>query len=714
MAGESEYTQRARLIGVTTTLPADTLLLRSATVSERLSALFEVELDLLSEDDCVAATDLLGQTMTVRLALQDESQRFFNGHVSRFAHIGYQGRLARYQAVLVPWLWLLTRTSDCRIFQEMTAPDIIEKVFGDAGFTDYELKLFNGPYRTREYCVQYRETHFNFVSRLMEHEGIYYYFRHEEGKHTLVLADSYSSHGAVAGYEQIPYHAGDLVAVREQDYIDDWSHVAAVRPGAFVHDDFDFTKPNAELRTNAAIDRAHAYSQFEVFDFPGEFVETGEGDRYASVRMEELQADYATVRGESYARGLSVGSLFTLTDYPRDDQNKEYLVISAYHQLQSDEFQTAGTPGTSPLYRSSFTAIDAKEKFRPARVTPRPSIQGPQTAIVAGKQGEEIWTDKYGRVKVLFHWDRESKADENSSCWIRVAQVWAGKGWGGMTIPRRGQEVLVDFLEGDPDRPIITGRVYNAECMPPYGLPDNATMATLKSNSSKGGGGFNEVRFQDKKGEEQLFIHAERNADIRVKNDTFEWVGNERHLIVKADQLEEVGGDKHLTVKGDSNAKVNGTVSLDAGMDLQQKVGMNYALDAGMEVHLKGGMNVIIEAGMSITLKAGGGFIVVGPAGVTISGTPVLINSGGAAGSGSGCSPGAAKAPKEAATAEPGSVSDVQAHPGPPAAAVRGGAAEQGYQNPQAQALASAAESGTPFCEKCEAARRAQAAQGSH
>jgi type VI secretion system secreted protein VgrG len=345
------------------------------------------------------------------------------------------------------------------------------------------------------------------------------------------------------------------------------------------------------------------------------------------------------------------------------------------------------------VFSCSFAAIDASVHFRHVLASPLPVVQGPQTAIVVGKQGEEIWTDKYGRVKVQFHWDRYGKADENSSCWVRVAQVWAGKKWGGMYIPRVGQEVIVEFLEGDPDRPIVTGRVYNGGAMPPYDLPGSATYSTLKSNSSKGGGGFNELRFEDKKGSEQLFIHAEKDHDQRVKNDTKEWVGNDRHLIVKNDQIEQVSGDKHLTVKGDQNEKVDGSVSLKVGMDQQQKVGMKHAVDAGQEIHLKAGMNVIIEGGMTVTLKAGGGFVTVGPAGVAISGTPVLINSGGSAGSGSGASPDPPKPPKEAEKGEAGQKDDAPQAARPP---------KPTKFSASAATLKQAAKSGAPFCEKCE------------
>jgi type VI secretion system secreted protein VgrG len=342
-----------------------------------------------------------------------------------------------------------------------------------------------------------------------------------------------------------------------------------------------------------------------------------------------------------------------------------------------------------------------------------------------GPSGEEVYTDEHARVKVKFHWDRYSKADENSSCWIRVAQVWAGKRWGAMYIPRIGQEVIVEFLEGDPDRPIVTGRVYNAQAKLPYDLPGNKTMSTLKSNSTKGGDGFNEIRFEDKKGEEQIFIHAEKDEDVRVKNDAKEWVGADRHLIVKRDQLEQVDGDKHLTVKGDQNEKIDGTVSLNAGMDFQQKVGMKHALEAGMDIHIKGGMKVVIEAGMQLSLKAGASFIDIGPGGVAISGTPtVMINSGGSAGSGSGSSPDATKLPKEAATAEPGQVSGPspsQPPPGPlqPAspsgqapppsgqmASLSGQPAPPVKVSPQAATLQQAAKDGTPFCEECEKAKQ--------
>jgi type VI secretion system secreted protein VgrG len=347
--------------------------------------------------------------------------------------------------------------------------------------------------------------------------------------------------------------------------------------------------------------------------------------------------------------------------------------------------------------------MTTKQPFRPRRVTPKPFVQGPQTATVVGPPGDEIHTDKHGRVKVKFRWDRYSPANDKSSCWIRVSQNWAGKRWGAMFLPRIGQEVIVDFLEGDPDQPIITGRVYNGESTPPYELPKEQTKSTIKSFSSKGGGGFNEIRFEDKKGSEQVFVHAERNQDNRVKSDSLEWVGNDRHLIVKRDRLEQIDRDTHLIVKGDQNEKISGTVSLQAGSDLQQKVGMKHALEAGMEIHLKAGMKIVLESGVQLTLKVGGNFIDINPAGVAIKGTMVMINSGGAAGSGSGCSPAAPKVAKEADTAEPGQKVEAPKPEPPPTPSTK-------KPSTQATVLRQAAVTGTPFCEKCEEARKAQQA----
>ena len=684
-------TQANRAVAILTPLGEDVLVFRRMTVTESLGRLFQMEIDLLSEDPDIKFDEMLGQNVTIRLDLPQDETRYFNGFVSRFTQESKFGDLHAYHATVHPWLWFLTRTADCRIFQEMTVPDIIKEVFRAYGLTDFKESL-SGSYRTWQYCVQYRETDFNFVSRLMEQEGIYYYFEHENGKHTLVFSDSMSSHETFPGYEQVPYFPPDEVSQRERDHIHDWSISQKVQPGIYALNDFDFERPRASLQVKSSVQRNHAVADMEVYDYPGEYTQNADGEAYARLRIEELQAEHEQVQGQANARGLSVGSLFELIDYPRQDQNREYLIVSATHEMESDVYETTSGSGSQEVYTCSFMALPSRQPYRPERITPKPVVQGPQTAVVVGPSGDEIYTDKYGRVKVQFHWDRNGKLDENSSCWIRVAQIWAGSKWGGIFLPRIGQEVIVEFLEGDPDQPIITGRVYNKDNMPPYELPANMTQSGIKTRSSKDAGpdNLNEFRFEDKKGEEQIFIHAEKDEHIRIKNDLLEWVGNDSHLIVKNDQLQLVEGDKHLTVKGNHNEKIDGTVSLEAGMDMQEKVGMKHALDAGMEIHLKAGMNVVLEAGMSITLKAGGGFIVVGPAGVTISGTPVLINSGGSAGSGSGSSPEAPMEPQEADTPKPTEKAQLKtASPVPPDAPL----------SLQAQAFKSAAASGTPFCE---------------
>jgi type VI secretion system secreted protein VgrG len=751
----SAPTQKSRFAAIGTPLGADVLLLKTATVTEQLGRLFQIDAHLISSNPAIKFNDLVGQNVTLRVELHDRKTRYFNGYVSRFVQSRSADGYAHYHATIVPWLWFLTRSADCRIFQEMTVPEIIQKVFRDHGFTDFKESL-TASYRKWDYCVQYRETDFNFVSRLMEQEGIYYFFEHENGKHTLVLADSASAHKAYPGFDTILYRPEGQMGSGKGD-VTDWSLEMEVQPGTYALNDFNFEKPKSALQTKSNISRTHAGANFEIYDYPGEYTEYGQGESYAKVRIEELQAQHEIAHANSNARGVATGATFKLSEHPRADQNREYLITGASYQIDNGSIESGGG-GDEEFFSCRFTTVEAKTKFRPVRTTPKPLVQGPQTAIIVGPKGEEIYTDKFGRVKVQFHWDRYGKADENSSCWIRVSSEWAGKKWGAIYLPRIGQEVIVEFLEGDPDHPIITGRVYNADAMPPYDLPAQKTKSTLKSNSSKGGQGFNEIRFEDKKGEEQLFVHAEKNEDIRVKNDTMEWIGNDRHLIVKKDQIESVEGDKHLSVKGDrlekiegdhgetikgdrlasveggdhvavkgdQNLKIDGDnsvkvakninqeagmkISVKGGTDIHEKAGMNFAVDAGMAVHIKAGMTVVIEAGVQLSLKVGGNFIDINPAGVFIKGTMVMINTGGAAGSGGGSSPtaptapdapDAPKAPVEADNATSGEKSEPPPAPKPP---------KPVKYSSSAKVLKYAAEDGTPFCEKCEEAKKQQAA----
>ena len=626
--------QTYRNVAVGTPLGDDVLILTGFSGTDQIGRPFKYRLELVSEDFDINFEEIVGENVTVRLEMPNGETRFFNGFVSRFVQSYPEGRYARYEAEVVPWLWFLTRTSDCRIFQEMTVPDIIMQVFRDHGFTDFEDAL-TGSYRTWDYCVQYRETDLNFVSRLMEQEGLYYYFQHENGKHTLVLCDSMSQHEPFEGYEEVQFRPATEQSLLHER-ITEWSIEQQVQPGTFAHNDFDFENPQKALRTSSSISRAHAVPDFEIYDYPGEYTEFDDGEGYARVRVEEIQSQFEVVRGQTDARGICPGHKFELVDHPREDQCREYLITSASYRLRFDEFEDRGGSSEDPFFSCSFTALSTEESFRPARTTPKPLVQGPQTAIVVGPSGEEIHTDEHGRVKLQFHWDRYGEGNENSSCWIRVSQNWAGKKWGAMFIPRIGQEVIVEFLEGDPDRPIVTGRVYNGETTPPYDLPANKTISTTKSNSSKGGGGFNEIRFEDKKGEEQIFIFAQTNQDIRVQNNEYEWVGNDRHLVIKNNQvehvennreekvdndhIEEIGNDRNLMIKGKEAKEVTGSHSFVVVGDVIEEFKANHSEQTSDDYYLKAS-NIVIEATSNITIKVGQSYIAIESSGIKIGTT---------------------------------------------------------------------------------------------
>lgn len=596
--------QKERPVAVVTPLGGDALVFRRMTANEEMGRLFEFELELLSEDDQIDHDKILGQNINVRVNLPGDEERHFNGFATRFAHVGSVGRFALYEMTLRPWLWFLTRTADCRIFQEKTVPDIIKEVFREHGFTDFEESL-SASYRTWNYCVQYRETDFNFVSRLMEQEGIYYYFKHEENKHTLVLADSYSAHVPFPGYEEIPFLSDDEEDAAERDHFFDWNLAKEVQSGAYALSEFDFENPKADLSVKSSVSRDHGHADYEIYDYPGEYVESGDGDNYVRSRIEELQTQHETMNLDGNARGMTSGYLFKLVDCPRDDQNREYLVVSVNHDLADAKYES-GDEGEGATYTCNVVALDSKTPFRAARVTPKPSVVGPQTAMVVGKSGEEIWTDKYGRVKVQFPWDRYGKADENSSCWVRVAQVWAGKSWGGIQVPRMGQEVIVEFLEGDPDRPIITGRVYNADSMPPYDLPANQTQSGMKSRSSKEGSGenFNEIRLEDKKGEEEVYIHAEKDHNQVTENDRTEDVGNNRSLTVGNDKSESVGNEKSIGVGKNHSEDIGENMTLSVGGDRSLSVAKNMteSVEGNASLAVTKNLTETVDGEMSLTI----------------------------------------------------------------------------------------------------------------
>lgn len=525
--------------------------------SEQLSAPFVYEVEVMSSEPKLVPNDVLGEVMTVSVQIE-ATERHYSGVVTALKSLGVQGESYVYRLILRPWLWLLSRTTTCRIFQELSVVDIIKKVFRDRGFIDYEERL-SGTYSPRLFTVQYRETDLHFVRRLMEDEGIYFYFSHELGKHTLVLCDSVSAHDPTPFHSAVPHLPPDAQRATHLDYLDSWETVHEVEPGAFSLTDYDFEAPRAELEVKKALPEGHYHGDFEVFDFPGNYTDTQRGEAYAATRLEEAKATAQRSQAAGNARGLLVGGFFTLTDHASDEANRDYLVVSQEAMLSGHMIESGGKHGAP--YRCTVVAIPSNRQYRPPRVTPKPVVHGAQTATVVGKSGQEIWTDSYGRVKLRFHWDRESPGDETSSCWVRVAQLWAGSNFGGIHIPRVGQEVIVEFLEGDPDRPIVTGRVYNFDNMPPYELPSNQTQSGIKSRSTLGGQAqnFNELRFEDKLGEEELFIHAEKTQTTKVKGSQSISVDGSRSISVGGDQSTTVTQNETQTYKANRKMDVTGT-----------------------------------------------------------------------------------------------------------------------------------------------------------
>lgn len=654
------------------------LLLHRLYGREELGRLPEYRIELLRAQNKarVYAKELLGTVASVRLPLPDgKRHRQINGIVTRFESGGMSGDFDIYRVELSPWLWHLTLGADCRIFQDKTVLQILQAVFDEyKSSTALSVKL-TGRYHPRPYTVQYRETDFAFVSRLMEEEGIYYYFKHEGGEHTMVLCDSPDGHTDVSGGSNLTYARAKGRADDDRGVILEWRRSHALQPLTYAHTDFAAESPTTDLFASAMRDRGPypAPNELEVFDYPGQHddstmgTDTGrkkaEGERLASLRTKNWESNHIVAAAITEHRALAVGNTFTLQDHSDEGG---YLVTSSIFEMSCGGHEASND--RSWRYQCRFDAIPKTVAFQPDRRAVKPVIAGPQTALVVGPKGDEIHTDKHGRVKVLFHWDRVGKAkrDESCSCWVRVSQPWAGKGFGAIAIPRVGDEVVVDFLEGNPDRPLVTGRVYNNDNPPPYPLPAQATVSGVKTRSSKGGEAThaNELRFDDKKGSEYVWFQAEKNYHHLVKNDAYVSVLNDlwseagRHaqhrvgrnltyrigkvarLEVGEDTHAKLGADLHLEVKGATHLKNIGKVvvkgsssmAITSGGDIDISVGQGLTVGATAAVHLKG-LGVVIDGGTQLCIKAGGSFITLGPEGVTIQGPVTKINSGGSAGS---------------------------------------------------------------------------------
>jgi type VI secretion system secreted protein VgrG len=640
--GSSIFSQEGRLLEIKTTLGLTELLLEKLSGEETLSKPFEFKVLMLSPDSEVDIKSLLRTNATISLHLADGTRRYFNAVFRSIAQATESGgkagatgasdsasNLAVYEAILVPKVWFLSLNSDCKIFQTMTVPDIVGKVLKDAGVSDYSFRT-QGTYPVRDYCVQYRESSLNFISRLLEEEGIFYFFEHTDTKHTMVFADKSSMLGTCPGQAAAAYAYDQDGWVDKDEGLEGVATLERIETaftGKSALTDYNFETPSLNLLGSLGRNNE------EAFDYPGEYTEKEDGSRYTRLRLEELEALQFVVNGTSRCRAFRAGCNFRLKKHFRTDTNKDYFLTSVTHQAQDSTYRH--NEEAAHYYNNSFVAIPKTVPYRPPRVTGRPTVQGLQPALVVGQAGEEIWVDKYGRIKVQFYWDRLGKKNETSSCWCRVSQIWAGKNWGWMTIPRIGQEVLVDFLEGDPDRPVVVGRVYNADQMPPYTLPGNQTQSGIKSRSSKGGGtdNYNEIRFEDLKGSELVTVHAEKDMDTSVEHDDNQLVQNNRTIEVDGTHTEKIVKDTAITItQGNHSLTINQgnqSITLNQGNQSTQLDMGNQSIKLSMgNQTTKVDMGAVSTTAMqSITLTVGGSSIKIDPMGVTIKGMMIQITA---------------------------------------------------------------------------------------
>lgn len=567
------YAQKGRAISVESVLGPDALLLESFEGKESIAGGFKYTLGLLAKDPGISAAKLIRTLMTVKLAQADGSERVINGLVSRFVQLDQAEGLTVYEAEIRPWYWFLSLTSDFCVWQNKSIPDIVKAVCSEQGFTDLVFKCVK-PHKPHEYRVQYGETHLDFITRLMEEEGIFWFADHDGKKCNMVVADDNS-----VAKTALKLRLSTIAHDTEDEAVLSWFNVSQdVRPGKYTHMDYNFETPSTQLKGQHSGKHAS-----EVVEFPGGFETRDDADPLATLRYQEIVAEQTEAEGAGRCRALKAGGKIEVSKHPNKALNTAYLITSVKQSAKLGDFRTGGDSGLA--FKSSFTAIPFDTPYKPERSTELPRAYGYESAVVVGPAGEEIFTDKYGRVKVQFFWDRRGKKDDKSSCWVRVSTVWAGKGWGVINTPRIGQEVLVAFLNGDPEDPIIIGRVYNAEQMPPYALPANKTQSGIRTRSTLQGspGNYNEIRFEDKKDNEQLLIHAEKNFDVEVEHDETHWVGHDRSRKVDHDenvkvannQSVNVGGNQGVTVDKDRTVTVSQNETISIGKNRTESVSEN-------------------------------------------------------------------------------------------------------------------------------------------
>ena len=563
-------------------------------IREQLGRPFQATIDLSSPEREVEVKDLLGEPAVVRVLRADGKERFFHGYISRFALRTVRSGEFEYRATLVPWFWLLTRSSDCKIYQDMKPQDIIAAVFKELGFSDYEMRLFED-HAPRKYCVQYRETHFNFVSRLMEEEGIYYYFTHENRRHTMVLTDSISGHDFDDDLPQIAFTAS-MAGASDDGRVSEWEVDEEVQSGLLELRSYDFQNVGDPLKSQNENRFEHGNSGGKLYDFPENYIDTGVGDGYAKFWLQAVQAEQQVATGRTDNRGLACGRTIELIDHPLKSQNKPYLIVETRQTGASINYG-AGRDGSFE-WRCSFSVVDRVRQFRSPRLTPKPVIRGPQTAMVTGPGGEKVHTDEFGRVKVKFHWDRYAPGDGGDSCWVRVSQNWAGDGWGGMFLPHVGHEVIVEFIEGDPNKPIITGRVYNGSTALPKDLPDNKFKSVIRDHYG------NEIMFDGTEGQEHILIQSPSHESVMMigksfhnwtESDTTSWSVGTTLSIRAGDDIKHTKGNSYSTTRGfaasftvgsTASATIGTTVGLMIGTKFDVAVAGNFSIDVGPKYKL--------------------------------------------------------------------------------------------------------------------------------
>jgi len=607
---------------------------------EGVSRLFGFGIQLASDDGEIDIDSIVGQPATLTI-YHENGERKIHGIVSRFEQSSEGTDFTPYYAELVPQVWLLTQRYGCRIHQNLSVPDIVRTVLTDAGTPNDRFRFtLNAEYPEQEYCVQYRESDWNFVSRLLEEVGIFYFFEHTDEACNLVMADSDTAHEAIETPDTIPFREASGT-VAEEEAIFTFRYSQQIRPGKVTYRDYDFEKPSLDLEKDETAQRDDA---LEMYDYPGLYIDPDVGQNRVLLGLESIQTRRVVGIGQSLCRRFIPGYKFNLDEHPRSDFNRDYVLIWVSHTGTQPHGEAA--VGGQFEYNNEFRCIPGDIPFRPARRTPRPVIQGTQTAVVTGPSGEEIYPDKYGRVKVQFHWDREGQNDENSSCWVRVSQVWAGNSWGAMYIPRIGQEVIIDFLEGDPDKPLITGRLYRGDNMPPYKLPDDKTKSTIKSDSSKGGGGYNEIRFEDLKGKEEIFLHGQKDWTIAIENDKNQTVGNNETLAVGSnrtktvgtDQSETIGNNKTIQVGTNHTETIGANMTLTVGSNKSETVAVNttetvgvakaLTIGAAYQVTVGGAMNESVGAAKAVEIGGAKTVLVGGSNSLNVGGEMAVLVGG--------------------------------------------------------------------------------------